>query len=47
MLSLSSLGALFFRGGLVGKVITDMDQAVEILDDYLTTYKDLLSQFWQ
>ncbi len=32
---------------LLDPVITDMDQAVEILDDYLMTYKDLLPQFWQ
>ncbi len=32
---------------LLDPVITDMDQAVEILEDYLTTYKELLPQFWQ
>ena len=32
---------------LLDPVITDMDQAQAILDDYLTTYKALLPQFWQ
>jgi alpha-galactosidase len=32
---------------LLDPIITDMDQAQAILDDYLTTYKALLPQFWQ
>jgi alpha-galactosidase len=31
---------------LLDPVITDMDQAKAILEDYLTTYKAYLPQFW-
>lgn len=31
---------------LLDPVITDMDIAKQILDDYLTTYRDYLPQFW-
>ncbi len=32
---------------LLDPVITDLDLAQEILDDYLETYRDYLPQFWQ
>jgi alpha-galactosidase len=32
---------------LLDPVITDLDVAKQILDDYLTTYRDYLPQFWQ
>lgn len=32
---------------LLDPVITDLDVAKQILDDYLTTYKEYLPQFWQ
>ena len=32
---------------LLDPVITDMDVARQILDDYLTTYKEYLPQFWK
>jgi len=32
---------------LLDPVITDLDVAKDILDDYLTTYRDLLPQFWK
>lgn len=32
---------------LLDPVITDMDIARQVLDDYLTTYKDYLPQYWQ
>lgn len=32
---------------LLDPVITDMDVAKQILDDYLETYRDYLPQFWQ
>ncbi len=32
---------------LLDPVITDLDVARQILDDYLTTYRDHLPQFWQ
>jgi 6-phospho-beta-glucosidase len=31
---------------LLDPVISDMDQAKAILDDYLETYKTYLPQFW-
>jgi alpha-galactosidase/6-phospho-beta-glucosidase family protein len=32
---------------LLDPVITDIDTAKKVLDDYLTTYKEYLPQFWQ
>jgi alpha-galactosidase/6-phospho-beta-glucosidase family protein len=32
---------------LLDPVITDMDVAKQILDDYLNAYKKFLPQFWQ
>lgn len=32
---------------LLDPVVTDMDVAKQILDDYLTTYREYLPQFWQ
>ena len=32
---------------LLDPMITDMDRAQAILDDYLTTYKEYLPQFWR
>lgn len=32
---------------LLDPVVTDMDVAQKILDDYLTTYREYLPQFWQ
>src|SRR5215211_8559038 len=32
---------------LLDPVITDIDTARKILDDYLTSYKEYLPQFWQ
>jgi alpha-galactosidase len=32
---------------LLDPVITDLDMAVSILDDYLETYRELLPQFWE
>jgi alpha-galactosidase/6-phospho-beta-glucosidase family protein len=32
---------------LLDPMITDIDVARKILDDYLTTYKEYLPQFWQ
>ncbi|MCB0176486.1 MAG: hypothetical protein KDJ97_38665, partial [Anaerolineae bacterium] len=32
---------------LLDPVITDLDVARQILDDYLITYRDYLPQFWQ
>jgi len=31
---------------LLGPVITDLDVAQQILDDYLETYRKYLPQFW-
>jgi alpha-galactosidase len=31
---------------LLDPVITDLDVARQILDDYLATYRELLPQFW-
>ena len=32
---------------LLDPVITDIDTARKILDDYLTSYKEYLPQFWE
>jgi alpha-galactosidase/6-phospho-beta-glucosidase family protein len=32
---------------LLDPVITDIDTATIILDDYLTSYKEYLPQFWE
>jgi alpha-galactosidase len=32
---------------LLDPVITDIETAKKILDDYLTSYKDYLPQFWE
>jgi alpha-galactosidase/6-phospho-beta-glucosidase family protein len=32
---------------LLDPVITDLDIAKEVLDDYLTSYKQYLPQFWK
>jgi alpha-galactosidase len=32
---------------LLDPVITDLDMAQQILDDYLVTYREHLPQFWE